>query len=225
MLGLLALGLSLAVDTKYRLSDCVDDNITFNRTKAKILYPDSLCVTYVEKADFAAPNAFCKHVVSYLKTHPTAPYGDSHTLVLHIRLGDVFTKSQYSTEQLLYNSNITHWSTRRYIKRINHFQHIIKNIPKNIDTVLIFGNVGHQYKPDMQFVDYLKSFHYLAYVQTLFSQHGFTVKTSILNTLEAHAADKDFLAAVTSPHLLVSGGGFGIKMYNCARYYQQKLRL
>ena len=118
-----------------------------------------------------------------------------NTVAIHLRLGDVIDKSNMHIFDFLEKGT-------DYVRPVEHYKKIISKLKSTRyrNVVLIAGS-HNSYK------NHRKSFEYLMTIRELFLENGFTVFLKIGGN-----PDKDFLISVSTPILVVSGGGFSALM-------------
>lgn len=124
-----------------------------------------------------------------------------NTVAIHLRLGDVIDKSNMHIFDFLEKGT-------GYVRPVEHYKKIISKLKSTRYRNVVF--IAGSHSPEIK--NHRKSFEYLMTIRKLFLENGFTVFLKIGGN-----PDKDFLISVSTPILVVSGGGFSGLMGNMSK--------
>ena len=191
-------------DYPYRLGDMIKSSEFRNRNDGYKWhinnFPNSIASKYMELTD---EDLNYDILLSIINKPPYNKYEkpDNKRIVIHLRVGDVIDKEQYSVSDFLYKPmNYTKKkglnAMRSYVYNIEHYKNILKKIPNKFTNItLVYGyHVKGNHTKSEEYVHKLKQF---------FESNGYNVTKRTNGD-----ADKDFVYMCNAKHFVKSGGGF-----------------
>ena len=160
-------------------------------------FPNSIASKYMQLTD---QDFNYDTLLSIINKSPYNKYEkpDNKTIVIHLRVGDVIDKEQYSVSDFLYKPlNITKRNAKiSYVYNIEYYKNILKKISNNFrNIVLVYG-----YHKEG---DHTKSEEYIDKLKQFFESNGYNVKKRMNED-----ADKDLVYMCNAKHFVKSGGVF-----------------
>jgi hypothetical protein len=183
--------------TAYRLGDTVLGKWDPQTDKAYHLdmYPNSLTALYFSKANrFGNINKLTEATQEFQALH-NIQLPTENDVVLHLRLGDVIERSDYSVEQHLIKecpSLENNW----YVKPLDYFEKKFESFRLGVRVIIMYGSPFHEY-------GFSKSKAYVAKVAEFLSNKGFE---PVIRS--GRDADEDFVFGAFAHNLVTTGGGY-----------------
>ena len=188
----------------YRLSDMFKNykrNVPMGYEYHKKNYPNSIIVEYMDKTTQGHQYDIMEDIIN--KRHKLSNYKYikkyKKYIIMHIRIGDVIQHNECNAYDLLYNNtNNCSYKYRNYVKSIQYYDNIIKQIKTNYKNykVLFIGGIHHK-------INHSKSYNYINLIKKHFEKNYIKVKLRINRD-----ADIDFLIMSKCKIFIPSGGGF-----------------
>lgn len=185
----------------YRLSDtiCAKWKAQKDRDYHVKYYPKSLVAHYFDlTTKFNDFDVLAQLVES--QRYRVVDQLKKDTIVIHLRLGDVFNMSKRAVDEHL-EKVILYKSTTRDILYIQPASYFLEKLKPYAQTKVQFVFGSH--KPD---IDFTKSWEYLDKLTKILQKHGYTCQRK--HASMTNDPDLDFLYLCHAPNLVVSGGGF-----------------
>ena len=166
-------------------------------------FPDSIAVEYMNKLG-ENYQLLLQIVNERTNKHPEL-IPNNHTLVIHLRTGDVIDLSNHTVDEFLKFKNLTNHHYTRPLSFYDNMFNDIKTQNITFDHVMVITGFHRN-------IDHKKSISYIDYIIKHIERMGYNVTLRINQN-----PDDDFITMCNSKYFIISGGGFSRMTANIVR--------
>jgi hypothetical protein len=187
---------------QYRLGDMVEGNAYRNssagRTSHYHRFPNSIATEYMKRTDDNHRYDILSDIVERRTGNKSNLVPPKDMLLIHLRLGDVIDRTNYSVHKFL-NNNISFINGGLYVKPLSYYKGIVYQIKEyKIKSVMLIGGFHKPLKSTT------KSTAYMHKIKEYFESNNIKV----YERLQQHDADEDFIYMCNAEYFTPGGGGF-----------------
>ena len=157
-------------------------------------FPESIAVEYMNKQ--SANYELMIQIVNERTRNHSELIPNNHTVVIHLRTGDVIDMNEHTVDEFLKLRNLTYWEYTRPLSFYDNIFNEIKSQNITFDHVMIITGFHKQ-------IDHKKSVLYIEHTVNHIERMGYNVTLRINQN-----PDDDFMIMCSSKYFIKSGGGF-----------------
>jgi hypothetical protein len=183
--------------TAYRMGDTVLGSFKPDLDKAYHLdmYPNSLTALYFDKTDKLKDLDVLTQCTKAFRDMHNIPIPRDTDVVLHLRLGDVIERSEYSVEEHLLRE-CPSLGNYFYVKPYSYFDEEFRSIDTTNQIIIMYGSAFPEF-------GFAKSEAYVKRITQYLGQKGY--KTFVR---KGKGADDDFVFGAHANRIVTTGGGY-----------------
>eukprot|EP00040_Diaphanoeca_grandis_P027371 m.155695 g.155695 ORF g.155695 m.155695 type:complete len:636 (-) comp30950_c0_seq3:594-2501(-) len=223
----------------FRANEALTGNYALRTQDYQQKFPDSFATQYMlalansSKKDRANNVAVLTNILKTSSLITSTPIPSPTTVVVHLRLGDVFNGERYPMD-LIWLNGLCHSALSDtninidskdcvhqnvYVYSQAYYCDMLQQLPPEIDTVVLVGSVSHWVLPRLRkaskdevhhMVGKARSIEYVDRVAEFFTRLGYNVRQRISGVTSEidYTPDEDMFYMTHAPWFIKGGGGF-----------------